>query len=126
MDQILAYIFPQEKVPEKEAPKSVKNNRKTKLKKFLKKKKSSDPIKKFFDKLMKPINQIIGYFKCGIEKIKNLYYCIAFYIIYIIISIFFTIWNIFIAPIVKIKAGNKAWKFISKYVPKKIMKCFLC
>ena len=109
-----------------------------------KKKKTTDPMKKlfdkalkpvtkFFDKLMKPINQIIGsikqiigYFKCGIDKIKNLYYCIAFYIIYIIISIFFTIWNIFVAPIVGLKAGNSAWKFIRKYVPKQIMKCFLC
>jgi hypothetical protein len=108
----------QESAP-KPKPQTKKNKKKPK-------KKSSDPIKKFFDKLMKPINKIIGYFKCGIEKIKNLYYCIAFYIIYIIISVFFTIWNIFVAPIVGIKAGNKAWNFISKYVPKKIMKCFLC
>jgi hypothetical protein len=84
------------------------------------------PITKFFDQLLKPINSIFGYFKCGIDKIKNLYYCIAFYIIYIIISVIFTFWNIFIAPFVGLKAGNSAWKFISKYVPKQIMKCFLC
>ena len=91
------------------------------------------PITKFFDQLLKPINSILGsvnsifgYFKCGIDKIKNLYYCIAFYIIYIIISVIFTFWNIFIAPFVGLKAGNSAWKFISKYVPKQIMKCFLC
>ena len=90
------------------------------------KKKTADPLKKFFDKLMKPINKIIGYFKCGIDKIKNLYYCIAFYVIYIIISVIFTFWNIFIAPIVGLEAGNNAWRFIRKYVPKKIMKCFLC
>ena len=89
-------------------------------------KKLLKPITKFFDKLMKPINKIIGYFKCGVDKIKNLYYCIAFYIIYIIISVCFTMWNIFVAPFVGLKAGNNAWKFISKYVPKKIMKCFLC
>ena len=88
--------------------------------------KALKPVNKFLDKLMKPINQIIGYFKCGIDKIKNLYYCIAFYIIYIIISIFFTIWNIFVAPIVGLKAGNNAWRFIRKYIPKQIMKCFLC
>ena len=84
------------------------------------------PINKLFDQLMKPINNIIGYFKCGIDKIKNLYYCIAFYLIYIIISVIFTFWNIFIAPIVGLEAGNNAWKFIRKYIPKKIMKCFLC
>jgi hypothetical protein len=91
-----------------------------------KKKKSSDPLKKFFDKLMKPINKIIGYFKCGIDKIKNLYYCIIFYIIYIIISIAFMIWNLSIGTITGITAGNNAWSFIRRNIPKKIVKCFLC
>ena len=110
-----------------ETPPETTNPPKKKPKKKSKKKQSeADPFKKLLDKMLKPINKIIGYFKCGIDKIKNLYYCIAFYLIYIIISVIFTFWNIFIAPIVGLKAGNNTWRFIRNYIPKKIMKCFLC
>ena len=101
----------------------------TKTKKKLKKK--ADPVKRFFDKMMKPINKIINYFKCGIRKIKNLGDCILFYIIDMIVGMYFVVWNIFASIFGLKKAGQELWKFINKYqkfgYPRSIMKkCYLC
>jgi len=89
------------------------------------------PIKKGFDKMLKPINKIIGYFKCGINKIKNLGDCIAFYLIDMVIGIYFLFWNLFATTFGFKKAGQDLWKFVNKYqkfhYPRSIMKkCYLC
>ena len=90
-----------------------------------------DPINKEFKKITKPIDKIVGYFKCGINKIKSLGDCILFYIIDMFIAVYFLIWNMFATAFGLKKAGQSLWKFINKYqkfnYPKSIIKkCYLC
>jgi hypothetical protein len=93
------------------------------------------PIDKGFKKvskeITKPVDKIVGYFKCGINKIKNLGDCILFYIVDMFIAMYFLLWNMFATVFGLKKAGQSLWKFINKYqqfkYPKSIMKkCYLC
>jgi hypothetical protein len=89
------------------------------------------PIDKGFKKVTEPIDKIIGYFKCGINKIKSLGDCILFYIIDMFIAMYFLLWNMFATVFGLKKAGQSLWKFINKYqkfkYPRSIMKkCYLC
>ena len=106
-------------------------------------------ITKIFDKIMKPIlqivkyvNDIIKYIKCGVNKIINLPKCIIFYIVDIIIATYLMFWNLIASMIPGLKGiGKMIWKalvmldkYIYKYTdmhiisyPRSILKrCYLC
>jgi hypothetical protein len=106
-------------------------------------------ITKIFDKIMKPILQIVKYvtdivkyIKCGVNKIINLPKCIIFYIVDIIIATYFMFWNLIASMIPGLKSvGKMIWKatvmldkYIYKYTdmhiisyPRSILKrCYLC
>lgn len=89
------------------------------------------PVEKGFNKILKPITEIGDYFKCGINKIKNLGDCILFYIIDMFIGMYFVVWNMFATAFGFQKPGQDLWKFINKYqkiqYPRSILKkCYLC
>lgn len=112
--------------------------------------KKKDPIggaikkefKKIGNSIAKPFKQIIGYFKCGIDKIKNLPNCIFFYGLDIIFGIWFLFWGMlaFVIPGLKDvgKMVSKGIKLLdsnlSKHIgfhinryPKSILnKCYRC
>ena len=110
------------------------------------KKKKKDPItdaiKKALSAITKPIVQIVGYFKCGINKIINLPKCIIFYIFDIIIGTFFMFWSLIASLIPGLNGlGKVIWKalqMLDKYIykftglhivrySKTILKrCYLC
>jgi hypothetical protein len=69
------------------------------------------PIKTEFTKLgdaiAKPFKQIIGYFKCGIDKIKNIPNCAPFYSIDIVFGVWFLFWGMLATVIPGLKDVGK-------------------
>ncbi len=104
------------------------------------------PIKNEFTKLgdtiAKPFKQIIGYFKCGINKIKNIPNCAPFYAIDIVFGVWFLFWGLLASVIPGLKDLGKMISkginyldsYVNKYAefhinryPKNIMnKCYKC
>ena len=113
-------------------------------------KKAKDPvgnaIKKEFKKIgntiAKPFKQIIGYFECGIDKIKNFPNCAIFYIFDIIFGIWFLFWGMLASIIPGLKDVGKMvakginmldsvlYKYIGFHIhryPKSLIdKCYRC
>ena len=114
------------------------------------KKKAKDPvgnaIKKEFKKIgntiTKPFKQIIGYFKCGINIIKNLKTCIVPYLIDMVFGAWFLFWGMLASVIPGLKDLGKLvakgikmldaslyshMKFHIDRYPKSILnKCYRC
>ncbi len=114
------------------------------------KKKAKDPvgnaIKKEFKKIgntiTKPFKEIIGYFKCGIDKIKNLPNCIVPYLIDMAFGVWFLFWGLLASIIPGLKDVGKMvakgiklldasiyshMKFHINRYPKSILnKCYRC
>lgn len=114
------------------------------------KKKAKDPIggaikkefKKIGNTITKPFKEIIGYFKCGIDKIKNLPNCIFFYFIDVIFGVWFLFWGLLASVIPGLKDVGKMISkgirtldsYVNKYAgfhinryPRSIMKkCYVC
>ncbi len=129
------------------ATKSVANAKKTVVTAKKKvKKKAVDPITKGFKKvtntITKPFKQIIGYFKCGIDKIKNIPNCAPFYAIDIVFGVWFLFWGLLASVIPGLKDVGKMISkginyldsYVNKYAgfhinryPKNILnKCYKC
>ena len=113
-------------------------------------KKPKDPIggaikkefKKIGNTIAKPFKQIIGYFKCGIDKLKNLPSCIFFYLVDMIFGVWFLFWGLLASVIPGLKDVGKMVSrgvrsldaFVKKYAgfhinryPKSIVKkCYTC
>ncbi len=114
------------------------------------KKKAKDPVggaikkefKKISNTITKPFKQIIGYFKCAIDKIKNIPKCALFYATDIVFGIWFLFWGLLASVIPGLKDVGKLVakgvraidSYIKKYAgfhinryPKSIMnKCYSC
>ena len=104
------------------------------------------PIKTEFTKLgdaiAKTFKQIIGYFKCGIDKIKNLPNCIFFYFIDVIFGVWFLFWGLLASVIPGLKDVGKmiskgirtldsyVYKYadfhINRYPERILNKCYKC
>jgi hypothetical protein len=99
-------------------------------------------FKKIGNTITKPFKQIIGYFKCGIDKIKNLPNCIFFYLVDMAFGVWFLFWGMLASIIPGLKdVGKMVSKGIrvldsnlSKHIgfhidryPKSILdKCYRC
>ncbi len=113
-------------------------------------KKAKDPIggaikkefKKIGNTITKPFKQIIGYFKCAIDKIKNLPNCIFFYVVDMIFGVWFLFWGLLASVIPGLKDVGKMVSrgirymdsYVNKYAgfhinryPRSILKkCYVC
>lgn len=114
------------------------------------KKKAKDPIggaikkefKKFGNSITKPFKQIIGYFKCGIDKIKNIPNCAPFYFIDMVFGVWFLFWGLLAYLIPGLKDVGKmvskginyldsnikknAGFHINRYPERIMKKCYRC